>query len=106
MWSLHVLPVSPRVGTLIKTCSNPDPYYASPWPAEAPDGGEKELVGITCSFHSPRPARETPPCQVKRKQLGLLMHRRKHEISPLLPQVGSGSVAPRITFDNWHPVKK
>ena len=43
---------------------------------------------------------ETPLCQVKRKQLGLLMHRRKHEISPLLPQVGRGSVAPRITPDH------
>ena len=34
------------------------------------------------------------------------MHRKKHEISPLLPQVGRGSVAPRITLDNWYRVKK
>ena len=84
---------------------NPGLYTASPWLAGALDGGEKELVGIMCSFHALRPAGETLPCQVKRKQLGLLMHRRKHEISPLLPQVGRGSVAPRITLDNWHRVK-
>ena len=40
VWSLHVLPVSPRVDTLTKTCSNPGLYNASPWPAGAPDGGE------------------------------------------------------------------
>ena len=44
-------------------------------------GVEKELVLITCSFHALRSDRETPPAQVKRKCLGLLMHRRKHEIS-------------------------
>jgi len=28
---LHVLPVSPRVGNLTKTCSNPGHNTASPW---------------------------------------------------------------------------
>ena len=41
----------------------------------------------------------------KKKQLGLLMQRGKHEIGSLLPQVGRGNVAPRITLDNWHWVK-
>ena len=45
------------------------------------------------------------PRQVKRKQLGLLMHKRKHEIIPLLPHIGRGSVAPGIILDNWHQVK-
>ena len=89
----------------LKTCSNPGLYTASPWLAGAPDGGENELVGITCSFHALRPAGESLRCQSKRKRLGLLRHRRKHEISPLLPQAGRGSVAPRITLDNWHRVK-
>ena len=65
----------------------------------------KELVGITCSFLALHPAGETSPCHVKRKQPGLLMYIRKHEISPLLPQVGWGSVTLRITLDNWHWVK-
>ena len=33
------------------------------------------------------------------------MQRGKHEIGSLLPQVGRGNVAPRITLDNWHWVK-
>ena len=41
------------------------------------------------------------PRQVKRKQLVKVMYRWKYEISPLLPQFGRGSVAPRIVFDNW-----
>ena len=51
---------------------------------------------------SAKNSRKHPCCQVKKKQLGLLRHKRKHEISPLLPQVGRGSVAPRM---NWHRVK-
>ena len=60
---------------------------------------------IKARFEVECPAGESLPCQSKRKQLGLLRHRRKHEISPLLPQAGRGSVAPRITLDNWHRVK-
>ena len=56
VWSLHVLPVFPRVDTLTKTCCNPGLYTASPGQpgclldegsAGVPDGGEGELVGIT-----------------------------------------------------------
>ena len=85
---LHVLPVPSRVGTLTKKNSNPGLYTASPWLAGAPDGGGKELVGITCYFHGATSSRGNTPPLVKRKQFGLLMHRRKHEISPLLPQAG------------------
>ena len=48
------------------------------------------------------PAKETPLCQMIRKQLGLVMHRSKHEISTLPPHVGRVSVAPRITLHNCH----
>ena len=44
--------------------------------------------------------RGNSPLSGEKKQLGLLMHRRKHEVSPLSPQVGRGSVVPRITLDN------
>ena len=64
------------------------------------------VATVACSFHALRPARESLHCQSKRKQLGLLRHRWKHEISPLLAQAGRGSVAPRITLDNWHRVEK
>ena len=66
---------------------------------------ETSWNNVFLAFHALRSGRESPSCHVKRKQLGLLMHRRKHEISPLLPQV-RGSVAPRIRLDKWHRVKK
>ena len=69
----------PRVDSLTKTCSHSDLCAASPSQLRCLMGGKGtgwNNVFIPCAAVS--------PARVKRKQLGLFVHRRKHEFSLLL----------------------
>ena len=84
MWSLHVLPVSPRVGTLTKKHAV---ILVSILPPPGQPGRLMEGKGTGWNnVFLPRATsnRGNSPLSGEKKRLGLLMHRRKHEVSPLL----------------------
>merc|ERR1712142_1272821 len=48
---------------------------------------------------------EKSPLSGEKKKLGLLMHRRKHEVSPLSPQARQRESRAQDYIGNWHWVK-
>ena len=106
VWSLHVLPVSPRVNTLTKKHAE---ILVSILPPPGQPGRLMEGKGTGWNnVFLPRATSNqgNSPLSGVKERLGHSCMKEAWVQVRRSPQVGGGCVEPRITLDNWHMGEK